>query len=80
MENTLLLEKKFKVKISIKVVYFATTHLHNSLIRFFTIINTFFTSNNAVFNTITQIHFFTPLINLPPKKIVIQGNHLRISL
>ena len=61
MENILLFGKKFKVKISIKVLCFAAIHRHNSLIRFFTLINTFFTSNNAIFNTITNTHFFTPL-------------------
>ena len=62
MENILLFGKKFKVKISVKVVCFAATHRHNSLIRFFTLINTFFTSNNAIFNTITH----TPLMIPPP--------------
>ena len=62
MENILLFGKKFKVKISVKVVCFAATHRHNSLIRFFTLINTFFTSNNAIFNTITH----TPLRFPPP--------------
>ena len=78
MENILLFGKKFKVKISVKVVCFAATHRHNSLIRFFTLINTFFTSNNAIFNTITH----TPLMIPPPSpiKIGIQGNNLHISL
>ena len=85
MENILLFGKKFKVKISIKVVCFAATHRHNSLIRFFTLINTFFSSNNAIFNTITHTHFFTPLMTPPPLppypiKIGIQGNNLHISL
>ena len=51
----------------LSVVCFAATQRHNTLIRFFTLINTFFTSNNAIFNSITQTHIFHTFNKKTPK-------------
>ena len=50
----------------------------NSLIPFFTLINTLLIGNNAFLNFITQARFFTPFNRKKTLKIGIQGNNLHI--